>query len=389
MSILRPLSFVGWLWSSAALCAQAPQQIGIGTWNLEFFGAEPTLRNDTPPRTDDDVMALGTKIRELGVAVLAVQEICGEKPLQQLVKGMGPNWSYVLGTTGSWDDGKTQQGIGFVFDQSAVELLSAEELLDFPRDIGGVAVFHRKPVTACFRHRATGCDFRLVTVHLKAGQKAADEEKRRLEASTLRAWLDALAARAGEDHDVAVLGDFNSAPGAEPETLLEQGHALDDLLPHKRAASILHFDAQIDHIFAAKGFAELGRSTAVVHAVDGDEARRAYRKTYSDHFPVTATITARSDDDPDATFTLGVASQRLPLSVRVADAAATAHAAQPGVSWPPPVGAAVVVRTAAEILRGSLAQPLPQGPGGWVVLNGEGGRLVAIPLGSVQTLRME
>lgn len=385
MRTLRPL--LAWLWLLSLLPAQQATRFGIGTWNLEFFGAPPHLRNDTPPRTDDDVAALGRRIRELGVAVLAVQEICGERALQQLVAAIGPDWRYVLGTTGAWDDGQTQQAIGFVYDGAVVELLAAEELLDFPREIGGVAVFHRKPVTACFRHRASGCDFRLVTVHLKAGQKGADEEKRRLEATRLRAWLDGLLASRGEDPDVAVLGDFNAAPGAEPEQILDRGGAFADLVPQRRVTSIVHFDAQIDHIEAARGFAELQRDSLVVHAVDGDEARRAFRKTYSDHFPLTAMVAADRDDDPDATFALGPPAQRLPLHVRpsAATAAATdaAHAA-----WPPAVGARVLVRTSLEVLDGTLLAPVPEGPGGWLVVDVGDHRIAAVPLANVLALRL-
>lgn len=382
MKTLRPL--FAWFLLLSLLPAQRAIRFDIGTWNLEFFGAAPHLRNDTPPRTDEDVAALGRMIRDLGVAVLAVQEICGERPLQQLVDAIGPSWSHVLGTTGSWDDGQTQQGIGFVWDTATVELLSAEELLDFPREIDGVAVFHRKPVTACFRHKATGCDFRLVTVHLKAGQKAADEQKRRLEATRLRAWLDGLQARAGEDPDVAVLGDFNCAPGAEPEQLLGRGGAFADLVPRRRAASIMHFDEQIDHIDVARGFAELQRDSLVVHAVDGDEVRRAYRKTYSDHFPLTATVLAVGDDDPAATFAVGPVDQRLPLGAR--PPVATGAGAQ-GSGWPPAVGARVSVRTAVATVVGTLVAPVPEGPGGWLVLDLGEQRVVGVPLANVLELR--
>ena len=80
------------------LPAQFAQDISIGTWNLEFLGADPKFRRDTPPRSPADLLAIGDKVRELGVAVLAVQEICGELPLATVAKAAGPSWRAVLGT---------------------------------------------------------------------------------------------------------------------------------------------------------------------------------------------------------------------------------------------------------------------------------------------------
>jgi endonuclease/exonuclease/phosphatase family metal-dependent hydrolase len=302
MKLLRPL--LPLLFVATAL-AQEAVSFTVGTWNIEFLGAEAHLRRDTAPRSDDDLAAIGKRIVELGVCVLAVQEICGAEVLERVAAAAGPSWAAMLGTTGSWDDGKTQQGIGFLWNRDAVELLSAEELLELPSEREGLPIFHRKPMTACFRHQESGCDFRLVTVHLKAGQKSADEHKRRLEATLLREWLDWLAARDGEDRDVLVLGDCNSGFGAQPEQIFESGGVFAYLEPPQPAASILHFDAQVDQVIAAADFAELRRDSLRVHGVDGDAARRAFRKTYSDHFPVTVTVAAAGDDDPDATFATG------------------------------------------------------------------------------------
>ena len=368
---------------AAPLLAQAsPPTIRIGTWNLEFLGAEPQLRRDTPPRTEADVQAIGQKIGALGVCVLAVQEICGEAILQRLTAATGSTWSSVLGTTGQWNDGKTQQGIGFLYDRAVVELVHAEELLDFPRNREDVSVFHRKPVTACFRHRESGCDFRLVTVHLKAGIKSRDENKRRVEATVLREWVDLLQSRPSEDPDIMLLGDFNCTYGTLPERLLEDGGAMRFLEPATPTASIMHFDAQIDHVVAARGFHELRLDSLVVHHVADDEARRAFRKTYSDHFPVTVEIVAEPDDDNDATFRRGAASQRLPVAARP-------KGAQRTNSWPPPVGATVIVRTGRGVsVSGKLLKPIPEGPGGWIVIEGTEGA-EAIPVASVQSVRVK
>ncbi|MBL8751071.1 MAG: hypothetical protein JNK78_18070, partial [Planctomycetes bacterium] len=169
-----------------SLPAQAPADahtIRIGTWNLEFLGAEGNYRNNLPPRDDQDFAKIGQKVKSLGVAVLAVQEVCGPDPLRKVTAGAGPSWRFVLGTSGAWDDGKTSQQVGFLYDTAVVDLLFAEELLQLPREKDGVPIFHRVPVTAAFKVKATGFDFRATVVHLKAGQKKDDEQKRRLEAT--------------------------------------------------------------------------------------------------------------------------------------------------------------------------------------------------------------
>ncbi|MFM1873251.1 MAG: hypothetical protein RL398_2673, partial [Planctomycetota bacterium] len=224
---------------SAVLAApQEPQTLRIGTWNLEFLGAQGNFRNNLPPRDDADYAAIGAKVRELGVAVLAVQEICGEEPLRKVAAGAGGTWQCFLGTSGGWDDGKTSQQVGFLYDSAVVDLVGAGELLGLPREIDGTPIFHRVPVTAAFRHKATGMDFRAITVHLKAGQKDLDKIKRRLEASHLDAWLRTALAKDGEDRDIVVLGDFNSTYATDPQTILEKGGGFQYLVANPQVPTI-------------------------------------------------------------------------------------------------------------------------------------------------------
>jgi endonuclease/exonuclease/phosphatase family metal-dependent hydrolase len=315
---MTPFPFHAWLLaalSAATLAAQqAPPEhtFRVGTWNLEFLGAEGNFRNNTPPRTDDDYAAIGKKVVQLGVCVLAVQEINDEASLRKVAAGAGASWDVLLGTSGSWDDGKTAQRIGFVFDKAQVELLHAEELLQLPRKFEEQPIFHRVPVTACFQHKASGCDFRLVTVHMKAGQKAQDQRKRVGEAQALAAWLDTLAADANEDPDVVLLGDFNSSYGTDPEKLFEKSERRRYLEPREKQPTIMHFADPIDQVVGSVGCKELRVDSL---AIDGDfdgMKREAWRQTYSDHFPVVATFVASGDDDAKAKFARGPASQFLP-----------------------------------------------------------------------------
>lgn len=361
---------------AALLPAQAESTFRVGTWNLEFLGAPGNFRNNLPPRTKADHAAIGKKLGELGVAVVAVQEVNDEASLREVAAGAGATWDVLLGTSGSWDDGKTAQRIGFVYDTSQVTLLHAEELLALPRTFEGQPIFHRVPVTACFKHTPSGCDFRLVTVHLKAGQKAQDEQKRRGEAAALAAWLDAVQQAPGEDPDVILLGDFNSTYTTDPQRLFEQSQLRRYLPQPAPSPTIQHFPEPIDQVVVGIGCAEVRFDS---YAVDGDHdgmAKDAWRQVYSDHYPVTVALVANGDDDPGATFARGPASHVLPVRLR------------PTPAWPFVAGVSVQVVTPKGSYAGKLLLAVPENGHGFVTLTTESGT-VAIACGQVQAMHLQ
>jgi endonuclease/exonuclease/phosphatase family metal-dependent hydrolase len=384
------------LFALALLAALAPGQtetstLRLGTWNLENFGT----RKD-PARTPDDIQKIADFIRDLRPAVLAVQEVGGEQPLHDLCRRIGPSFAFVLGTTGAFDDASSRISVGFVYDRQQVELLHAEELLQLPRELEGLPIFHRVPVAACFRHRAGGVDFRALSVHFKAGRKPEDEQKRQLEAATLQAWIAGTLANDGEDQDLAVLGDFNHSFDTEPQRVLERDGALRYLRPPTLTPTIVHFGSPIDQIAASRGFDEVQAATLHVHNEQGLADKTAWQRVYSDHFPVTVEVACAADADPGATFACGPAAQRLPPESRpMADAvpAIPAHSAPPpepraAHRSPIAVGTEVIVQLGGMqgILSGRLKEPLPPGPAGYVVLE-EGGKTTAIPWPQVLHVR--
>jgi endonuclease/exonuclease/phosphatase family metal-dependent hydrolase len=371
-----------------AALAQTPASLRIGTWNLEFLGATGNFRNNLPPRTAADHAAIGKKLVELGVAVVAVQEINDDATLQQVANGAGPTWRTVLGQSGSWDDGKTAQHSGFVYDSAVLELLFAEEVHTLPREFGGKPIFHRVPLTAAFRHRSSGADFRLVTVHFKAGQKADDQHKRRGEAEALAGWLEALRTVPNEDPDVLLLGDFNSTYGTEPQLRLEQGGGFQYLVPATPGPTIMHFAEPIDQIVAAAGCAELRRDSMQIDNDCDAMPKERWRQTYSDHFPVTVELLLSSDDDPAAAFArLGPATGDAARSGSAPPAARGPRTDVANASgWPPAVGSQVRIECEGNrTLEGTLLQPLPPTTG-WVVLRIDG-RTCGVPMTRVLSLR--
>ena len=287
----------------------AAGRVRIGTWNIENLGRRE------PARTDADIAAIASFIRSTGVDVLALQEINGPAPLQRLVAALGPSYSFVLGTTGTFRGG--QISVGFLWNTARVELLEAEELLELPsKTDGGDWIFHRKPVMASFRAREGGFDFRAVVVHLKAGRlnEGADWEKsvakRVAEVKLLADHLTKLLERAGEDQDLVILGDFNSDPSYPAYKALSERFTY--LRPLSKHRTIVYFDEQIDHLVVGKGLSEeiVPDSLRIWSELyDADPA--AWKARYSDHIPLTLDLDASRDRDPDATFAPARAEQRL------------------------------------------------------------------------------
>jgi hypothetical protein len=273
----------------------------LGAWNLEYFGS----RND-PPRTEADVQAIADYIRGLDVQVLAVCEINGEKPLEDLVKRIGPGWKFVLGKSGKLgQDGQVAPGV--IWDDSRVEMLGAGELTELSGPSASGLIFHRAPVVVAFRDRTGGPDFRVVSVHLKAGRTPEDFDRRRAEGRSLRRFIEELVADPDEDNDIVVLGDFNHSPSADEAEIWQDGGFAGFL--KGRGRSIIHFDSQIDQAVPLATFEEIKPGSFTVHNKAGLRNPEQWRRIYSDHFPVTVELEAVPDDDPAAT--LGAVGKRL------------------------------------------------------------------------------
>jgi len=276
----------------ATVSSPGLKPLRLGAWNLEYLGS----RND-PPRTDEDMQAIADYIRDLGVQVLAVCEINGEKPLKDLVKRIGPDWKFVLGTSGRLGQ-EGQVAPGILWDDSRVEMLGAGELSELATRVSSGLVFHRQPVVGAFRDRAGGPDFRVVSVHFKAGRTPEDFERREAEARALSGYLQKLVADSGEDNDIVVMGDFNHDPSAAESGAWKE-KAFAKFLTG-RGRSIIHFDRQIDHAVPLGTFEEVKEASFTVHNKEGLRDPKKWRNTYSDHFAVTVDLEAVPDDDPAA-----------------------------------------------------------------------------------------
>jgi hypothetical protein len=284
---------------AAAVTRPGLAPLRVGAWNLEFFG-----NREDPPRTEEHLQAVAEYIKGLDVQALAVCEINGEKPLKDLCRRLGPEWKFVIGTSGQLGE-KGQIAPGFLWNDTRLEMTGAGELQDLKQG----ALFHRVPVVAGFKCRAGGPDFRMVAVHLKAGRAADDFERREGELSALRAYLEELVSAPDEDNDILVAGDFNHDNSAAEAGILSDGAFATFLTRNNAGRTIIHFDRQIDHLVPLGTFEEIETRSFKIHNKDGMRDPEAWRVTYSDHFPVTAELAAVPDDDPQAK--LGTQGKRL------------------------------------------------------------------------------
>lgn len=360
--------------------AAAQETLRLGTWNLEQLG----FRKER--RTEADYREMAGVIRELAVDVLAVQEVGGPEPLNVLCTALGPSYRFVLGTTGGFRGDSGRISVGFVWNRDRVELVQAEELLHFPRESDGLPIFHRVPVSAVFRSRGGGLDFRAVVVHLKASRGTTNEAKRKAEVATLAGYLKELAETPGEDRDVVVLGDFNHTYGSPAHTEFLRGGVVTYIKPAQLRPTILHFPEPIDQVAITPGLAEeIVEGSFTVHGDRAAADPAAWRKACSDHIPVTVLLLDDTDRDPEARFTLTDEQHR--LQVGGGTATVTASGKEPAAPFA--VGTAVTVRHRPGSDRpppvdtsGVLLAPL----GDWVMLQLANGHHLAIPASQVDSV---
>jgi len=204
--------------------------VEIGTYNMEWLGCDEKRMigmdgkpTGAKPRTDEDYRSMAQVIRKSGAEVLGIQEISDEKALQSVIDhlnapdrdGKKSNFQYILGQSGTRDDGSSQR-IGFIYnadkldlDRSSVHEIPTPRAQQIANDSqGGRKMTLRQPLAASFKSKEGGFDFTLVCMHLKAGGKKT-QHIRLAQAEEVGKWKqDRIAA--GGDRDIIMVGDFNS-----------------------------------------------------------------------------------------------------------------------------------------------------------------------------------
>ena len=310
-------------------CAVAQNRLRVGVWNIERLSATadrgfPELKGDDklPPRTDADLLKMAEYIRdELQVDALMVSEIAADSPLStsqkpqseqlnQVALKMGDNWKYFLGRTG----GDLRLGLLFNTDRVQLKKLVNLDAPVFP--VSGKDVLDRDPFVAWIAARDGGTaknDVLLFCVHLKSQQTPFKDNRMAAIAKLIGDYKhpktrDILTLPSlSEEPEVIILGDCNDSSFRSSGfkymfdylTGVDFTHIRDSSgnYPHTRVNG-----SQIDHMFGSKKIVDSSMipGSFKVHTVPGKDdepPRMNYRRSLSDHFPITVDLKLSSDND--------------------------------------------------------------------------------------------
>jgi endonuclease/exonuclease/phosphatase family metal-dependent hydrolase len=184
----------------------------VGTYNLNNYTDERL--GPRPVKTEAAKAKIRESIRTLGADVLAVQEVAGLRPFEELrqsLKADGLDYPHAQLMFG-WDT-NIQVGILSRFPITACRRLTNETYLLLGRRFHVERGFLEADIQA-----GPDCKFTLVTTHLKSKRQVveADEAEMRLqEAILLRERIDAILS-GNPKANLVVLGDFNDTKDTAP-----------------------------------------------------------------------------------------------------------------------------------------------------------------------------
>ncbi len=249
--------------------------LDIATWNLENFP-----RFSTTPQDTADLIA------SLDLDLVAVQEIHSIAAFDELVARL-PGYSGIL-SAHTYGDG-TFQKIGYVYRESVVAVTAPALLFQ-----NNGWEFPRPPLKVRVEVVGTDLDFDAISLHLKAGGGAENEERRQDALALLEGNVRASVDGSGDD-DVLVLGDFNDVLAGgqivfgpwleETDRYQIETQTLEDLgdysyVPSKRL---------IDHIVSSAALEDelVGSKLVIPDLVDQFDG---YVTMVSDHLPVVISL---------------------------------------------------------------------------------------------------
>jgi endonuclease/exonuclease/phosphatase family metal-dependent hydrolase len=299
----------------------------VGAWNLEWLHDSrgrgfPENTNGGPsygPRIDADYQEIAETIRDrIGAKIMVLSEVNGASAAQsheldRLLTKLGGAWRYFLAPTGG------QQRLAILYDSSAARRDRCIEITVPLTKVQDKDIFDRDPLACSFTFLGSGGaarnDLLVVAVHLAAGQHLATNHdsamallSRKLRDLTTNGTFSA------NERDVLIAGDFNAsrydnkietfwdnlAPtGFQFRTLSPDDG---DQYPGTRLAGVpLLPKSQIDYIMASARtgglITELGEPFAQVRVDLLPTVFDTFRRTQSDHIPVTIRVRIVPDDD--------------------------------------------------------------------------------------------
>ncbi|MCH7728115.1 MAG: endonuclease/exonuclease/phosphatase family protein [Planctomycetes bacterium] len=319
----------------------ADDDLTITTWNIERLGTQGRGvtsgfgRGSLPLRSKEELQDIAVLITNtLKSDVIALQEIgithrrLGVSFSKQLntirdeLKKLGKSWSYYLPPVDVTPAANDRKNIfpAFLWNRKRVRLRNVFAMNMENQVLAGKALFDRRPLVGYFEAidadgKGTN-DFVLVNVHMASGQ---DYDENHLIAMTLIEYElpRELGRHAIREQDRIILGDFNDNPYAVDKNGKRlYSSALYEHMKSKGYKNLVHAESKttrasvnlnslIDHILVNESVAkDIPSDRAAVYRPDNGtgnpQTLAAWRRTFSDHFPVSFKIVIRGrDDDSD------------------------------------------------------------------------------------------
>lgn len=227
--------------------SQLDASINVASWNIREFGrvhrTEPAVHYIAEILGQFDLIALVELRDDL-------------TDLGRVLVYLGPEWRVVFS---DWinDSAGNKERIAFLFDRRAVIHNGLAAEIDAPRakaarEYLATRSFWRAPYMCAFR--SGNFDFITIAAHIRWGDSI---EARMAELELLSEWIDTrFKDKFAEDHDLLVMGDFNTPKITDPIFDILLGHGLRIPAPLVKLTvgdrviegSNLSFDARYDQI---------------------------------------------------------------------------------------------------------------------------------------------
>ena len=306
----------------------AQDHLTITTWNIENLGGDGRGfaggfgRGNLDLRTPSQLKKVAELIcDDLKSDVVAIQEIsitsiedgvsiC--EPLETIRDELGDAWEYFIPEVDDIPEGHANLFCGFLWNGNRVNLLHVFAM-SLPNPVlAGAHLFDRAAVAAYFEaingFNGTN-DFVVINVHLKSGQ--GHDENHLIAITALEHGLTkALKNSQIKESDRIILGDFNDNPYATTasgnpkySSAMYQHMAFKtyvDLVTEEFHATRMNSNltSVIDHVLvnvSAKKHIPTNKADIFLPGPSSTFAK--WRKTYSDHFPISFKLKIESSDD--------------------------------------------------------------------------------------------
>ncbi len=323
-------AFLGMVLALIPITAGGQDHLTVTTWNIETLGGDGRGfaggfgRRDLEKRTDDQLKAIAKLIKDtLNSDIVAFQEASithkdGDfslsRPLDKIVAELGSSWAYYLPWVDQIPSGHANMFVGFLWNKSRVNLLNVYAMDIENPDLAGSPLFPRVPLIGYFeaiKDEEGANDFAIVNLHLKSGQ--ANDENHLIAVTLLEYNLrNSLLAHEIKESDRIILGDFNDNPYARTSAgNLRFSKGLYTHLRFKGYTNLITPDfhstrmdqalkSVIDHILVNKGArGHISQKKADIFLPGNSDTFADWRRTFSDHFPISFGLKIRPDDDAD------------------------------------------------------------------------------------------